>query len=119
MKTLTPEMKDYLTRGMREELEKDTQENPNESVRWHTGMFHETTNTVRQWMECVERGDEEDADFHFTTLEGAFVWWKNYFDYYPEYAREYELQKDAEMFQRMREEREQRERDALAAFEDM
>ena len=119
MKTMTAEMKDYLARGMREELGRDTNDCADENVRWHIGMVHETTNTVRMWMECVELGQEANADFHFSVLENAYEWWKNYFDVSPQYARSIEEAKAKELIDAYAKEKERREQDTLTAFENL
>jgi len=46
---LTKEMKNYIARGIQEENEKDTYNKPNTSVRWHLGMYHETSKLVRDY----------------------------------------------------------------------
>lgn len=94
---LTNEMKNYLVRGMREEVEKDFDGANNYEVRWHTGMYHETTKLVSEYQLAKKYANEERV----TELEGILVscyenWWKNYFDVSPEYARE-QLRKKAEL----------------------
>lgn len=117
MKTMSTEMKDYLARGMREELQKDTIDYEDIHVRWHKGMRHETTNTIKMWMDCVKQEKEKDADFHFTVLEDAFEWWKNYFDVSPQFARDMEEKKKRELAEAYLEKKSHQEQDTLSAFE--
>lgn len=119
MKTMTAEMKEYIVRGMHEELEKDNKEQPNYIVRWHEGMYHETTEIVRQWMECVKLGKEEDADFHFSVLENALEWWKDYFDFSPEHARYIQDARKERLINEYKKERKQKELAALSELENM
>lgn len=93
MKKIDGDMKEYLVKGMCEELDKDTEET-NISVRWHKGMRHETIKNVAQWKEYKSLGYEDKADFFFRILEDNYEWWRNYFDNSPEYARQQEEQKE-------------------------
>lgn len=107
---ITNEMKDYLIRGMREEIEKDPEGANNYEVRWHTGMYHETTKLVREY-QLAKQYNQQDR---IAELESILVscyqnWWKNYFDQSPEYAREAirvkdELDREISRLQKQREE---------------
>jgi len=55
---LTKEIKNYIARGIQEENEKDTYEKPDITVRWHTGMYHETSKLVRDY-QILRNSDNE------------------------------------------------------------
>lgn len=94
MKTLNEATRKLLVMGMREEIEKDTYENPDVSVRWHKGMFHETNRLVQQY-KLLQSDPEVGADVvrlsideMVGVLEKCADWWKIYFYVSPEAARQ-------------------------------
>lgn len=85
---LTKEMKNYIARGIQEENEKDTYNKPNTSVRWHLGMYHETSKLVRDYQILRNSDNTTEYEVMKEALCNCAKWWKNYFDVSPEYARE-------------------------------
>lgn len=109
MKKFSKEVKDYLARGMREEIQNDSFDKRNLGVRWHLGMVHETYKIMLKWQKYYNSGKEQLADLEYDVLMSAYKWWKDYFDISPKYARkQQDLQNEQD--KKEREEKEQEER---------
>lgn len=116
---------DYLVAGMKEEREKDPDNelgNRNLEVRQHIGMWQETTKDVIHYCCAIAAGDEEEARLYYRALVDHYFWWRDYFDISPQYAREVqerERQRQREEFEKNRNNYEYKATSAIEALKNI